>query len=640
MNILWTSSTPVSGSGYGTQTKLWTPWLKRAGHNVSILATNGVKQSVQKSEDGILILPIFKDDAGNSMVDACYRQGNCDLALSLFDVWTLDPAAYNPLRWAAWTPIDASPLIPKNALNLQCANYIWSMSKFGEATMRAEGFRNIWYVPHGIDMQQQWTVRDRAAARAHFSAQLGVDLSGVMFIVSTAANVGQPARKGFYETLQAFKIFHDDHPDSLLYLHTDPKGLVYGENLIQMMHMIGLDPSTVHFPSQLQYLSGAFMPDYLRELYNAADVYLSTSHGEGFGLGALEAQACGCPVILANNSAQTELCLSGIAVECDRYYQPVYETTWMRPRVDDVVRALDVFYTVGRGEIGEQWRTKARQQVLEQYDAEVVWTKWMKPALDDIQADVDRDRRLSVPRLIRAEAHDDRPDVSVLMPARHAAGTIKRAIDSALDQKGVRVEVCVCVENDDDETLNAVWDYHKDPRVFVTFGRKEGVAQALNHAAEIADGRYMIRLDADDYYAPDCLKAMVDILDVTENSFTYGRVQYHGGGDMLFIPPPFDPDCFLRYNCSLYPVMWRRELWDRSLRFLSLEPIDGHFNDLEDRQWVLDLIFTAKQRGLPLDNLLVLHYTYSDEGMDGWRRAHSEQIEGQLKARWPQLISV
>lgn len=45
----------------------------------------------------------------------------------------------------------------------------------------------------------------------------------------------------------------------------------------------------------------------LLKLYNLAEIYISASFNEGFGLPQLEAMSCGCPVITAHNSAMIEV---------------------------------------------------------------------------------------------------------------------------------------------------------------------------------------------------------------------------------------------------------------------------------------------------------------------------------------------
>ena len=49
----------------------------------------------------------------------------------------------------------------------------------------------------------------------------------------------------------------------------------------------------------------------IQELYNSADILISASIREGFGLAIAEAMACGLPVVAANNSAIPELVEDG-----------------------------------------------------------------------------------------------------------------------------------------------------------------------------------------------------------------------------------------------------------------------------------------------------------------------------------------
>jgi len=52
----------------------------------------------------------------------------------------------------------------------------------------------------------------------------------------------------------------------------------------------------------------AVSDDALAALYRGAFATLVPSHNEGFGLPALEAMACGCPVIASNCGALPEIC--------------------------------------------------------------------------------------------------------------------------------------------------------------------------------------------------------------------------------------------------------------------------------------------------------------------------------------------
>lgn len=59
-------------------------------------------------------------------------------------------------------------------------------------------------------------------------------------------------------------------------------------------------------PQQVRHLSGIF-DEQLAHLYHAASVLVTPSHYEGFGLPALEAMHCGCPVIVSNRGSLPEV---------------------------------------------------------------------------------------------------------------------------------------------------------------------------------------------------------------------------------------------------------------------------------------------------------------------------------------------
>jgi glycosyltransferase involved in cell wall biosynthesis len=55
-------------------------------------------------------------------------------------------------------------------------------------------------------------------------------------------------------------------------------------------------------------LLGRVSDSQLIELYSGADAFVYPSFYEGFGLPPLEAQACGCPVLVANSASLPEVC--------------------------------------------------------------------------------------------------------------------------------------------------------------------------------------------------------------------------------------------------------------------------------------------------------------------------------------------
>ena len=121
-------------------------------------------------------------------------------------------------------------------------------------------------------------------------------------------NRNQP-RKDLARTLKAFQIFHEKQPNSKLYLHAKQEDLA--GHLPTQAKMIGLQ---VEGPDSPLIFAGG---DYeerlgvdrvmLNKIYNAADVCVSTSWGEAWGLTTSEAMCAGTPFIGPRNSTFLEL---------------------------------------------------------------------------------------------------------------------------------------------------------------------------------------------------------------------------------------------------------------------------------------------------------------------------------------------
>ena len=101
------------------------------------------------------------------------------------------------------------------------------------------------------------------------------------------------------------------------------------------------------------------------------------------------------------------------------------------------------------------------------------------------------------------------PDVTVLIAAFNAGDTIGRAIDSALAQRGVSVEVVVADDCSTDRTVEIAARYPRDRVRVVELETNRGPGGARNAAFAIASGRWVAVLDADDTIHPERLARMV-----------------------------------------------------------------------------------------------------------------------------------
>ena len=373
--IVWHSNAPWNGSGYGNQTQLFTSCMVNdSDFEEPIVSSNYGLRGTQIKAQGVRVLPGAFEPHGADILTARYDSFKPDAFIGLYDVWVFpdDILASRPFTW--WTPVDHHPIPEMVANKLTHVKYPWSMSKHGHDQMNKVGVLNR-YVPHGCDTTVYHPM-NRTESRAKFSFLEGDEF----FIVSVAANKGQEDRKNLRTMVHAFAQFLLIHPQSKLYLHTmqDPQHHD-GINLKRLVGQLGLE-NKVFFPDAYNITEGLYPPKYLNTLYNAADVFLLPSCGEGFGIPVIEAQAAGCPVIVNDFTAQGELVGSGykIAIDSDDYEYSLYGSYRARVRTSKIVAALKLSL---EWKDDEPMRESARGFVVSQYDYQHVWATHMKPAI-------------------------------------------------------------------------------------------------------------------------------------------------------------------------------------------------------------------------------------------------------------------
>ncbi len=115
--------------------------------------------------------------------------------------------------------------------------------------------------------------------------------------------------------------------------------------------------------------------------------------------------------------------------------------------------------------------------------------------------------------------------VSVVICSYNSADTLEAALDSALDQSlpSEDYEVLLVDDGSTDGTYKLAEAYVKrNPTLFyLRLAVNKGLVSACNHGLKAAQGRYLIRLDADDSFHRDILSSSLVPLEQDKTDLVY-----------------------------------------------------------------------------------------------------------------------
>lgn len=204
------------------------------------------------------------------------------------------------------------------------------------------------------------------------------------------------------------------------------------------------------------------------------------------------------------------------------------------------------------------------------------------------------------------------PFFSVIIPLYNKEKYIESTLKSVLNQDFKDFEIIVFDDGSTDESLKKVKTFN-DSRIVIYKQKNEGVSSTRNNAIKVAKGKYMALLDADDYWTPNHLTELKNLINAFPEAGLFcnnyqviynnkvslpAKFNFNYGNDYLIVEDFFKASII---NC----VAWTSSVCFSKETFLNIGGFQPHLKTAQD----LDLwIRLALKHQVAFNPKITMHY--------------------------------
>lgn len=370
MRIIFCGDSPTVSTGFSIITREICGYLHSLGHEVIVL---GLSYFGEPHSYPYPIYPCvdplrkFRDPWGVMRLPHLMREIKPDIVILLNDPWNLKEYFESIRRYESshGVVLDQIPIVgylavdslntsardfsflpdyPRDWNSLYLSHLI-TWTEFGRDELIRGGWRGpCSIIPLGVDSGIFYPC-DRLESRS----MLGLDTEKTRdkFIVGVIGRNQTRKRLDLAIKFFAEWINRCSISDSILFIHSAPSG-ENSTDIKSLVRYYGLQPGRVLL-SEPEIGNGIDL-SLLRALYNSLDVLISASQAEGWNLPALEAMACGTPVILGDSGGHDWARGAAVMVECSSTAMTAPMngamcTIGSVPDREDFIEAINLIYT-------------------------------------------------------------------------------------------------------------------------------------------------------------------------------------------------------------------------------------------------------------------------------------------------------
>ena len=401
LRILWSSDKIYGGySAYSKVTYESCTRLARLGHQVAHIPMNKANFMGKHVHDRVMIYRSGYDPRGEDVTIPHYVDWRADMLITLKEPWTFQHIYNYAMNFVPYAIIDHSPVSPSITNRLHTAYKVLAPSRFAQRELKTAGIDNVVYMPHGVRTDLYKSLEGH---KEDCKKQWFLDPDDFTVLIVTMNRI----RKMNPNAFRGYKRFLDLNPDVKSHLlfwgDMRPRGgegvegaigggvSDAGVNLLPEVMNLGLGEA-ITWPDSSMIAEG--VPEWagddyksgwdMVKLYNAADVLLFCTGGEGFGLPLIEAQACGVPVVATDYAAGPEQVGAGITVKADNYV--IINTPGVRRAITSIDGMAEALTNIMNSDKEKLARRAVR--FAERYSWENVIEKYYKPFLEEAETDL------------------------------------------------------------------------------------------------------------------------------------------------------------------------------------------------------------------------------------------------------------
>ena len=373
--------------------------LQKMGHTVAHIPMGRSMTGGMMTYHGTLIYPSGDDPWGEDVALKHYLGFRADMLVVIKDVWVLNSIPRLCLNFTPMVPVDHSPVSPSITSRLETPFRTITISRFGQRELAQKQIPST-YIPHGVQTDLYKPLGKRAECRKLWMMSQDDFIVGIVSL--------NRARKNIPRMLRVYKRFLELNPDvkTHCFLWTDVRGAGLSGiseddvgmgvsdvsvNLLPEIMQLGLGEK-VMWPEERAVREG--VPEWqgdnyesgwdMIKMFNCFDVLLGTTGGEGFFMPGLEAQACGCPIVVTDYSAAPEILGAGYTVGWDDYV--ITNSPGTRYALVDIDKGAEALAKVMNSD--RERMARRASAFAERFSWDRIAEQYWKPFLEDCESEL------------------------------------------------------------------------------------------------------------------------------------------------------------------------------------------------------------------------------------------------------------